>query len=227
MLLSGGSNGTAIVYTSGHFGSFDTMRLAGHQGPVMAIATTKTGNIVTGGADSFIIFWNRTGLRFHGVKAHQQGVRSLAVLPDDTLLSGGDDALIKCWAKDGVCLKSFHGNTNSIYSLALNPFLGENVFLSCEHSSIRMWNKCVDINEMAKLKPFRFATVNPNNGDIILSLCDGIVKIFTMDPARYADAKTIAEFDAAVEARKRQAELLLVDVEINKNPGKNKKKTVF
>lgn len=44
-----------------------------------------------------------------------------------------------------------------------------------------------------------------SNGDIVAGASDGVVRIFTQNESRFAEAKTLKEFDEEVEAQNAQS----------------------
>lgn len=57
------------------------------------------------------------------------------------------------------------------------------------------------------------------NGDILTGTSDGVVRIFTKDPNRFANERTMCVFNEAVETRIREANLSLGGVKVNELPG--------
>lgn len=221
LLLSGSWDHTAIVWElSGVIGR-PVVKLVGHENAVWSIAALKNGNIVTGGADTFIIYWSRTGEKLKVLKGHKECVRGLVILPDDSLVSASNDGVVKVWNVDGECVNNLYGHSNYIYSLAHNTFIGHDVFLSCsEDSTIRMWNPQGPLGSITlPAQSVWCVTANPTNGDIVTASSDGIVRVFTKDPARYASDATVAAFDMAVEVHVREAQLSLGGVKVQEIPG--------
>lgn len=194
------------------------MALVGHSAAVWAVLSLPKGQYVTGSADKDIFFWNRNGEKLKVLKGHKDCVRSLIGLSSGGLLSCGNDAVIKYWTEDGECIREFEGHSNYIYSIALNRFLGPDVFVSVgEDSTLRMWS----VENGAAGKPIVLPAQSIwtvaclANGDIVTGSSDGVVRVFTLDQERVAPAQMIANFNEAVNSRVAQAALELGGIKVN------------
>lgn len=210
-LISGSWDTTAHVWTvteDGQGSSHHVMR--GHAAAVWAVATLlESKRYITGSADHTICYWNAAGEKLRLLKGHNDCIRGLVPLkPNGTFVSCSNDATLRVWNEDGECIKELSGHNNYIYSLAQNRKLGEDCIVSCgEDSTLRMW----DINTgEEKGKPMVHPTQSVwsvtclRNGDIVTGGSDGIVRVFTQDPQRFAPAAMQAAFEKAVETRRAQ-----------------------
>lgn len=197
------------------------MKLEGHEAAVWSVCALKSGKYVTGSADKSIIFWNSSGEKLKVLKGHKDCVRALLSLPNDSIISASNDATIKFWNEDGECVKELYGHTNYIYSMAFNYQLGDSVFVTGgEDSTLRMWNFDGELGEAITLPAQSvWAVTCLKNGDIVTGTSDGIVRIFTKDPNRFADEQTTAAFNTAVETRAAEANATLGGVKVNELPG--------
>ncbi|XP_054743311.1 phospholipase A-2-activating protein-like [Anastrepha obliqua] len=208
-LITGSWDNTARIWTIDQVGSVTSVVLRGHESAVWSVACmTEVKKYITGSADKCIYYWNAKGDKLRMLKGHTDCVRGILALNNNSLLSCANDALIKYWNEDGECVQEMSGHTNYIYSVAANKALGENVVMSCgEDSTLRMWNleSGQELGE-AIVHPAQsvWSVACLKNGDIVTGSSDGVVRVFTKDPARYANELTMNAFKHAVETRKSQ-----------------------
>lgn len=222
ILLSGSWDKMAIVWKINCFeADKSVIKLEGHEAAIWSVCALKSGKFVTGSADKSIIYWNSKGEKLKVLKGHKDCVRALLSLPNDSIISASNDALIKIWNEDGECVKELCGHTNYIYSMAFNYQMGVNVFVTGgEDSTLRMWNMDGELGDAITLPAQSVWAVDClRNGDILTGTSDGIVRIFTKDPSRFADTQTMAAFNSSVEARVREANTTLGGVKVNELPG--------
>ncbi|XP_022227828.1 phospholipase A-2-activating protein [Drosophila obscura] len=208
-LISGSWDKTACVWTIGETGEVTTVSLKGHEAAVWAVATLKTEQkYVTGGADKCIYYWNEKGDKLRLLKGHTDCVRGLIGLEANTLLSCGNDAVLNFWNEEGECVRKLAGHTNYIYAMARNQALGDQVVVSCgEDSTLRMWN-VITGDQLGEpiLHPgiSVWSVACLQNGDIVTGCSDGVVRVFSKEPARQASEAVRLAFDQAVATRKSQ-----------------------
>lgn len=102
LLAAGTSDGEVLVF------NLDTdslqARLAGHQGRVLALVFSASGDqVVSGGQDGTLRFWDlqQKKPKARVVPAHQGAVTSLALLQrGGVIVSGGEDHLVRRWRLD-------------------------------------------------------------------------------------------------------------------------------
>lgn len=208
-IISGSWDKTARVWTISETGDFTFIKLEGHEAAVWAVATVPNQRkYVTGGADKCIYYWNEQGEKLRLLKGHTDCVRALVPLPANSLLSCGNDAVLRFWNEDGECVRELSGHTNYIYALARNEALGEHVVVSCgEDSTLRMWNVITgdQLGEPIYHPAISVWSVTClQNGDIVTGCSDGVVRVFTMEPARQAKENVRQSFDMAVATHKSQ-----------------------
>ncbi|XP_067623064.1 phospholipase A-2-activating protein [Eurosta solidaginis] len=208
-LITGSWDKTARIWAIDQSGGVTSVVLRGHEAAVWAVASMPSvKKYITGAADKCIYYWNSKGEKLRMLKGHTDCVRGIIALQNNSLVSCANDALIKYWNDDGECEKELSGHTNYIYAVAPNRALGDNVIVSCgEDSTLRMW-------DLTKGQELGTAIIHPaqsvwsvaclKNGDIVTGSSDGVVRVFTKDPARYANELTMKGFVNAVETRKAQ-----------------------
>ena len=202
-IISGSWDKTAKVWSVDN-GTYTSISLDGHEAAVWAVVSMPTQNYVTGSADKNIFVWNAKGDKVRVLKGHTDCVRGLICMGNGSLISCGNDAVIRYWNNEGECVKEIHGHTNYIYCISSNILLGDDVFVSGgEDSTICMWSVQSGIlGDPITLPAQSIWTVAClSNGDIVTGSSDGVLRIFTKDPARIAAPEVIKEFSLAVETR--------------------------
>jgi cytochrome c len=117
-------------------------QLAGHGGPVRAIAVSADGNTVLSGSfDTSAIRWSlRTDSADQVLRAHSDAVNAVAFLKDGRMATAGSDARIAIWAPgrqqpDRV----FEGHQAPIVSLAVSPDGAKLASASWDHT-VGVWS---------------------------------------------------------------------------------------
>ncbi|MEU5908841.1 WD40 repeat domain-containing protein [Micromonospora sp. NPDC047467] len=131
-VLSGSGDGTARLWTIQPHGAEHRL-LAGHDGPVTALALDRTGRIVTGGADGTVRTWQPDGTA--GVTTWPEPVVALACSPTADVLAVA--------LRDGsVHLIGADGNVRfgaEVESLAWSPD-GSRLAAGCKDNAVRVWD---------------------------------------------------------------------------------------
>ncbi|NSX55575.1 c-type cytochrome [Parasulfitobacter algicola] len=73
----------------------DFFTLKGHGGPIMDVAVSPSGQILTGSFDNSIALWD--GSTPQWLEAHDAAVTTILPLSDDLVISGGDDFQVILW----------------------------------------------------------------------------------------------------------------------------------
>merc|ERR1712093_658642 len=201
-IVSGSWDHDARVFPVGKWECSAVLR--GHEGTVWAVLAYDDDTIVTGCADQKIRIFNKSGKLLQSFQASNSPVRALCRLPKGHP-SGGDfasadnDGAIRLWKISGQQVGELRGHESFIYSLAVLPS-GELVS-SGEDRTLRVWkgNQCIQTITHPAISVWSVA-VCTENGDIVSGASDRIVRVFTRDPERFADAETTAQFDEAVKA---------------------------
>lgn len=180
--------------------------MIGHTAAVWCVTDLLNGSIVTGSADKLVIVWADDGSIQHKLTGHTDCVRDISAINSNEFLTCSNDATVRHWnASLGTCLGTYCGHENYIYSI-LAKESGTSVFTSGEDRTIRVWHNS-EISQTITLPTQSIWCIDLfPNGDIVAGSSDGIVRIFTCDPDRYADAETLEEFEQEVAATKLNAQ---------------------
>jgi len=112
--------------------------------------------------------------------------------------SAANDGIIRLWTIGGKQVGELHGHEAFIYSLASTPS-GELVS-SGEDRTLRVWkgSECIQTITHPAISVWT-VSVCPDNGDIVSGASDRVVRVFTRDAERVADAETTKAFEDAVK----------------------------
>ncbi|XP_063361364.1 phospholipase A-2-activating protein [Cydia amplana] len=197
ILLSSSWDSTAKVWNVNN-PQATPVTLKGHQAAVWAVVELGNGTYATASADKTIKLWKKDGSLITTLAGHTDCVRGLAVAGPDSFLSCSNDASIRLWANKGECLNTYYGHSNYIYSISINP--GLNGWATCgEDGSVRLWSAGDCVREIRLPVHSVWSVACMDNGDIVTGSSDGLVRVFTKDPARYADEATLKQFEEDVE----------------------------
>ena len=104
-----------VAASTASAGEFFT--LAGHGGPVMAIAVAGDGQIATGSFDNAVGLWKgRTPTWLDG---HEAAVNAVLAAPEGQVFSGGDDYTVRAWTGGRGTVLGEHAG--KVVALALSP----------------------------------------------------------------------------------------------------------
>lgn len=99
--------------------------LAGHGGPVRALAVLPDGGLASAGFDHSVILWEAAaGRARHVTRWHGGAVNALAALPGGGVASGGEDGRVAVWPPGGGAaepLRVLHGHAAPVAALAVGP----------------------------------------------------------------------------------------------------------
>lgn len=112
--------------------------------------------------------------------------------------SAANDGVIRLWMISGKQVGELHGHEAYIYSLASTP-TGELVS-SGEDRTVRVWKgqECIQTITHPAISVWTVA-VCPENGDIVSGASDNVVRVFSRDSERVADAETTKNFEDSVK----------------------------
>ncbi|XP_037950016.1 phospholipase A-2-activating protein-like [Teleopsis dalmanni] len=223
-LITGSWDGTARVWKINREGVATFLKLIGHTAAVWAVDAMPTvSQYVTGSADKKIFIWNDKGEKIRTLSGHTDCIRGLEVLPSNFLVSAGNDSVIRLWDESGKCVGKLNGHTDYIYSIAQNTGVGTNIIVSSgEDSCLRMWDLTEGIElGLPILHPGGsvWSVACFNNGDIVTGCSDGVVRVFTKEPKRFASEAKLEAYDSAINARKLQMNETIGTLNISELPG--------
>ncbi|XP_051162617.1 phospholipase A-2-activating protein [Leptopilina boulardi] len=191
----------------------------GHTAAVWCVLDIKNAlMIITGSADKLVIVWSRNGIIKHKLTGHTDCVRDIVGISDDEFLTCANDATVRHWnASQGICLGTYDGHTNYIYSISATPG-GEIIATSGEDRSLRIWQKA-NIKQTIYLPPQSIwsSKILPN-GDIVTGASDGVLRIFSTNLERQADAQVLQTFEEEVASVQLNAQQELGGLKISELP---------
>jgi cytochrome c len=90
----------------------DFTTLKGHGGPIMGLATSADGKVVTASFDNSVGLW--TGRDPLWLEGHEAAVVAVEIGPEGRIVSGGDDFAIRLWGEDARELGRHKGKVTSL-----------------------------------------------------------------------------------------------------------------
>lgn len=219
-LISGSWDQTARIWNNLDVNA-SSIELKGHDAAVWAVATLNSGKYATGSADKTIFIWNAKGEKLVVLKGHTDCIRGLVALDDGSLLSCSNDATIRHWSDTYDFLREFHGHSNYIYTIALNPALGDAFVTGSEDNTIRLWSISKGALGESLTLPVQsvWSVACTPSGDIVAGSSDGVIRVFSKEPARIATPDVLAAFEVAVQTRQTEQSKELGGVKVNDLPG--------
>ncbi|TVY80811.1 Ubiquitin homeostasis protein lub1 [Lachnellula suecica] len=201
-IVSGGWDAEARIWPIGQWECQAVLR--GHEGSVWAVLAYDSETIITGCADKLIRVFNTSGKLLRTVRGSEEPVRAVCRIPKGhssgaDFASASNDGIIRLWTLSGQQVAQLLGHESFIYSLACSP-TGE-IYSSGEDRTVRVWKgtECIQTITHPAISVWGVA-VCPENGDIVSGASDRIVRVFTRDPERAADAETTKLFEDSVKA---------------------------
>ncbi|KAF9409483.1 hypothetical protein HW555_011158 [Spodoptera exigua] len=197
ILLSSSWDSTAKVWNI-NASRTPPLSLKGHQAAVWAAVELFNDTYATASADKTIKLWKKDGSIISTLTGHTDCVRDLAVANPETFLSCSNDASIKHWTNKGQCLNTYYGHSNYIYSISMNPVVPQGFATCGEDGAVRLWAGGDCVRDIRLPVQSVWSITCLDNGDIVTGSSDGIVRVFTKDPARYADEAALKQFEEDV-----------------------------
>src|SRR5919199_354898 len=98
--------------------------LAGHGGPVRALAVLEGGQLASAGFDQAVILWDpAAGRALRVMRWHAGALAALAALPGGGLASAGEEGRIALWPAGGAerPIRVLEGHAGPVTALAVAP----------------------------------------------------------------------------------------------------------
>jgi WD40 repeat protein len=180
--------------------------LRGHSGPVLSLAWSKTGALVSAGAEGKVIIWDVAGARPQATLTPGTIIRALAVSTDGTLLAGGgEDLVVHLWdlatgkpVTAGDKPLRLAGHTDWILCLAFSPD-GKLLASGGHDGTVRLWDvtsrkKLLDVPAQPppapKTSPEPAATVysltfSPDGKQLVAGNTEAQIHFFNVADGKY------------------------------------------
>ena len=212
IIISGSWDKTARVWRNWQC----QYELKGHDQAVWAVLAMPNDEYFTGSADKTIRKW-KGSKEIATFKKHTDAVRGLCEIPGVGIASCGNDGAVIMWSLHGDALREFYGHSSFVYSISRLPS-GELVS-GGEDRAARIWaedGSCTQVITHPAISVWCVATTA--NGDVVTGSSDGKVRIFSREPARVADAQTLADYDSSLSSTSINKSQL-GDIQKDKLPG--------
>jgi cytochrome c len=162
-------------------------QLAGHGGPVRALAISADGGtLVSGSFDTAAIRWSlATGAASQVFRFHDGAVNAVALLPDGRIVTAGEDTRVALWtpgrqAPDAVLL----GHEGPVSAIAVSPD-GASIATASWDRTVRLWSL-----SDGKVRVFRGHQQNvnavaftPDGTTLVTAGYDAAVRFWPIDEA--------------------------------------------
>ncbi|CAD6896898.1 unnamed protein product [Tilletia controversa] len=185
--------------------------LKGHENAVWAVLLIDDDRVLTAGADRTIRLWSISNhakpiATFSG---HTDAVRGLTLLSGgQSFASCGNDGTINLYSlididgnKPIAPVKTLSGHTSFVYSLAVLPGPEGVLVSSGEDRTVRVWRDGHLAQTITIPAISVWCVAALENGDIVCGSSDHVIRVFTLDPKRVADAAEIQTYDETVASQ--------------------------
>ncbi|CAD6439881.1 0dac747e-8624-4136-9631-938c1132d2a8 [Sclerotinia trifoliorum] len=200
-IISGSWDAEARIWPLGKWECESVLR--GHEGSVWAVLAIDPETVITACADKLIRVFHTSGKLLRTIRGSADVVRALCRLPKGhpsgaDFASAGNDAVIRLWTLSGKQVAELHGHENFIYSIASTPS-GE-IISSGEDRTLRVWkdSQCIQTITHPAISVWGVA-VCEETGDVVSGASDRVVRVFTRNSERFADAETTKLFEDSVK----------------------------
>lgn len=188
-----------------------------HEAAVWAVLCIS-GKIITGSADKTIKVSSSLGSVEKTLRGHDDCVRDLAAINDTEILSCSNDATVRQWSiVTGECLNILYGHPNFVYSISIR---GDLIASSGEDRCCMVWHRQKGDQQSITIPAQSVWTVVilPNS-DVVTGSSDGVIRIFSQDPSRYATEEILESFENEVASMTQTAEKQLGGIKVSDLPG--------
>jgi WD40 repeat protein len=165
-LAIGSADHSATIYSLAINSRSNSVRLAGHTGPVLALAFTPNSDLlITASADRSIKTWTLKGELVRSFNHHTEAVNALAIRPRGDsgpveCASGSEDGTVRIWQPViGRMVRIIRGHGGPVFALAYTP-AGTALFSAGKEALLRQLD--IDSDQII--------TQQPANSDVIYSL---------------------------------------------------------
>ena len=176
--------------------------LRGHEAAVWGVMVYDEKLIFTACADKMIRVFDINGKSLKTIQGHTDVVRCLCKLPSDhwsgaAFASAGNDEVIRLWTMDGQAMGELAGHGAYIYGLTV--LRNGDIASSSEDRTVKVWRngQCIQTITHPAVSIWT-VTSCPETGDIATGASDRLIRIFSRDPDRQADAEVSDRFQCAM-----------------------------
>ncbi|KYQ91773.1 hypothetical protein DLAC_07565 [Tieghemostelium lacteum] len=197
--------------------------LTGHEAAVWSVLSLPNGDIVSASADKTIKIWRKDANNakvwkvYKTLTEHKDCVRGLALVPELGFLSCANDGLLMVWTFEGELIHELRdqtGQSSFVYQVAVVPGVG---FASVgEDRTLRIWKDSECIQTITHPSGVWCVAVHPN-GDLVTGCADGVARVWTRAPSRFADPDTVQAFEDQLGAQTIQSDNV-GDIKLNELP---------
>lgn len=198
--------------------------LEGHQGSVWAVLAWAPDIVVTGKrlliakrlgpsadriwtigcADKLIRVFSTGGRLIRTIRGNTDVIRALCRVPENhpsgaQLASASNDGVIRLWDLQGRQFGELRGHESFIYSLGSLP-TGE-LISSGEDRTVKIWqgSSCIQTITHPAISVWCVAACAAN-GDIVSGASDRVIRVFSRNQERQANAEVIQAFEDSVKS---------------------------
>ena len=179
--------------------------LEGHTGAVFAVTVEpQTGNFVSASDDKTVRIWSPSGGLLKVCSgAHSARVRGLAPFGPG-FISCSNDLTIVCWDAAGNSLSTLASHRSYVYGVAVPPSAAASAassadFYSCgEDRTVRVWKGGEVVQGLVHPTSVWACAALGGGGDLVTCCGDGVVRVWTRDPARAMAPEDAATYAASL-----------------------------
>jgi len=197
-LLSGSYDGTVRVWQIEGANCLHVVEA--HKPSVLSVAALADGSYVSGGADKMIKLWDQQGKLIREISGHTDAVRALLQV-DLGLCSAANDGTVRVWTLEGECLRQYVGHESYVYDMALVDGVQE--FAACgEDQQVTVWKEGQNVQSIrhpGSVWSVKYRKSPSGHDELVTGCSDGMVRIWTKDPALAVSEAEMAQYEAQIE----------------------------